>query len=336
YNDQDVISDNYDALTGVQNSSTVNNNVYQGISLNGSLKLREEDLFVFGSDFDWHRFKSSNYLDTGKSISMQSPYANYTLKLNNWDFIPGVRFDNNQQFGSQTSPSFGIIYHFKDPNRSLVRAKISRAFNAPPLMWIYNNLPPYVNPNLDLKAERAIVYEIGFETKLFSSTKMKLDLYRSDVKDAIAYNNSEFMMDNFRKLRRQGAELSLNYKVNDDLSFYGSGAFNDVENRETKQTVRDSGIARQSFNLGGKYENDKGFGVDLYGYYNRWSSDPDQANDRKFIFDAKFKQEFKDINENVDFELFFNIYNLANSKYWSDPTYSLPKRYFEGGFSLNF
>ena len=336
YNDQDVVSDNYDALTNAQNSSSINNNIFQGISINGSLNLREEDLFVFGSDFDWHRFKSSNYLDTGKSISMQSPYANYTLKLNDWDFIPGVRFDNNQQFGSQTSPSLGIIYHFKDSNKSLVRAKISRAFSAPPLMWIYNNLPPYVNPNPDLKAEKALVYEVGFETELFSIARIKLDIYRSDVKDAIVYNDSGSMMDNLRKLRRQGAELSLNYKVNDELTIYGSGAFNDVENRETKQTVRDSGIARQSFILGSKYQNDKGFGFDLYGYYNRWSSDPDQANDRKFMFDAKFRQKFKDVKENIDLELFLNIYNLANSKYWSDPTYPLPKRYFEGGVTLYF
>jgi hypothetical protein len=38
----------------------------------------------------------------------------------------------------------------------------------------------------------------------------------------------------------------------------------------------------------------------------------------------------------VDLELFLNLYNLTNSKYWSSPTFPLPERYFEGGVSVSF
>ena len=339
YNDQNVIGDTYIASTGDLSSSSVSNNTYHGISLNGSLNFRADDMFVFGSDFDWHELKSSNYLDTSKRISMQAPYMNYTLKCDNWDFIPGVRFDSNQQFGSQTSPSFGMIYHFTDTNQTLIRGKISRAFNTPPLMWIYNDDPSlWVGPNPDLKAERAIVYEIGFETKMFPSLGMQLDLYRADVKDALAlvFDGEVYKYDNFRKFRRQGAELSLNYEVNDDLTLFGSGTFTVVENRETGKIVRDADIARQSFSLGGSYKNEGGFGFNLYGYYRRRNSDPGEGNDRKFIFDAKFTQEFKDVKDNIDLEVFLNIHNLTNSKYWSNPAYPLPERYFECGFSAKF
>lgn len=337
YNDRDIAGDTYIASSGTRILSAISSNTYQGISLNGSMSFRETDALVYGSDFDWHVLKSTLYLSDSKSINMQAPYANYTFKWNDWDFIPGIRYDNNRQFGSQTSPSFGVIYHFDDTRGSLIRAKVSRAFNAPPLLWVYMDYPAWgVNPNPDLKAERATVYEIGFETKLFSSLRTELDLYRSDVKDAIAWSSGLSSYDNFNKFRRQGVEISFNYEVNDNLTLFTGGAFNDVENRETKATVRDADIARQSFSLGGTYENGVGFLFNLYGRYNRWSSEPCQANDRKFIFDARISQEFKDVKDNVDLEVFLNIHNLTNSKYWSNPTYPLPKRYFEGGFSLKF
>ena len=339
YNDQDISSSNYDAATGALNSSTISSNTYQGISLNGSLNLRDNDVLVLGSDFDWHKLKSSNYLATGKRISMQAPYMNYTFNWDNWNFIPGVRFDNNRQFGSQTSPSLGVVYNFNDSGKSLIRAKISRAFNAPPLLWIYCDDPSVlVGPNPDLKAERAMVYEIGFETKMFSPVSIKLGLYHTDVKDAIAtaFKDGAYIKDNFKKFRRQGVELFLNYEVNDDLTLYGGGAFTDVKNRETNEIVRDADIARQSFSLGANYKNKGGLEINLHGYYNRWSSNPGDANDRKFIFDANFSQKFKNKKDNLEMELFLNIYNLTNSKYWSNPTYPLPKRYFEGGMSLEF
>jgi vitamin B12 transporter len=339
YNDQDITTDIFNAATGALVSSTVSSSVSHGISLNTYFELYEDNLLVMGADFDWHAFKSNIYLDSGKGISMQAPYINYTLRWNDMDVISGIRFDHNERFGSQTSPSVGMVYHFRDSGRSLARAKISRAFNAPPLLWIFNDAPPIAGPNPDLKAERSLVYEIGFETDLFDSLDLGLNFYRADIKDAIwlVFKNGAFVRENFRKFRRQGGELLLNYELNDHLMFYASGAFNDAENRETRETVRDQGIARQSFTLGGNYKNESGFGFNLSGYYNRWSSAPSlQPNDRKFIFDAKLTQEFKDILKDIELELFLNVFNLTNSKYWSSITFPLPRRYFEGGLSLKF
>lgn len=339
YNDQDVIGDSYTASTGALLNSSVSHNVYHGISLTASFNFIEDNVMVFGSDFDWHELKSNIYLSESKDINMQAPYLNYTFKWNNWDFIPGVRYDHNQQFGSQTSPSMGIIYHFKDERNTRIRAKVSRAFNAPPLLWIYNDNPAlYVGPNPDLVAERATVYEVGVDSRVFSKLNAKLDLFSADVKDALAriFDGGVFKYDNFKKFRRQGVELSLDYDINENISLCATGAFTDVENKETGETVRDADIARQRFSLSGNYHNKKGFSFSLYGRYNRWSSQPDEANDRKVILDAKFRQELKNVKGDVDLEIFLNIYNVTNSKYWSDPDYPLPQRYFEGGFSFKF
>ncbi len=339
YNDQDITSDTYNASTGNLTSSAVSNNVYQGINLKGNIPIND-DILAFGIDIDKHTLKSSNYLDTSKSIFIQAPYLNYSLRLNQWDINTELRYDNNNQFGSQMNPSLGAVYHFKKFPKTTIRGKISRAFNAPALLWIYNDdASLLVAPNPDLEAEHAIVYELGGRTQIFSSMDIKINLYRSDIKNAIAtvFRNGLYLKNNFKKFRRQGISLSAKYKINKFLNIYGTGAFNDVENRITKKTVRDQGIARQSFTLGANYINKHGLSLNIYGYYNYWSSSPsNQANDQKFIFDTRITQTIKNIRKNIDIELFINIYNLTNSKYWSSITFPLPKRYFEGGFKILF
>jgi len=339
YNDQDITSDTFNASTGALTFSTVSKNLYQGFSFSGNMPI-EDNILSFGADFDWHTLKSSNYLPTSKNISMQAPYINYSLRLDQWDINTGVRYDNNAQFGSQISPGMGVIYHFQKHPKTSVYGKISRAFNAPILLWLYNDDPSaLVAPNPDLEAEHAVVYEVGTETHLFSSLNLKLDLFRADVKNAIATAEREglYLKDNFKKIRRQGVEMSLHYNLNETFNFYGSGAFTDVENRETKKIVRDIGIARQSFTLGGSYKNTHGFKFNLHGYYNYWSSSASlEPNDQKFIFDAKLTQKLKDVHKDLDIEIFLNLYNITNSKYWSAIALPLPKRYFEGGFSIEF
>lgn len=309
--------------------------------MNGSLPSREDDRLVFGADFDWHTFKSNAYLPNSKSISTQAPYANYTMRLEEWDFIPGFRYDHNEYFGSQASPSFGTIYHVPYFENTDLRFKISRAFNAPPLLWIYNTDPDQgVLPNPDLKAERAMVYEAGVSTKVFRRMDLGLNVYRSDVKDAIDTVCDDLDMcwkQNFKKVERKGVDLTLKYKLSEYLTLTASGAFNDVINIEPREIVRDQDIARQSFRLGMDFDNGNGLRVAIFGRYDRWSSPASLApNDRKFIFDARFSKEWKNVYHAVDLEIFLNLYNLTNSKYWSSKTFPLPKRYFEGGLKASF
>ena len=177
--------------------------------------------------------------------------------------------------------------------------------------------------------------------KLAGALGLDLSLYRANVNDGITLEFDEadfvFVQRNVSKIRRQGVELLLDYTLGEHVSLYGSGAFNDAENRDTKETVRDQGVARQHYTFGARYSDGQGWGANLYGYYNRWSSSPShQANDRKPIFDLKLTKRFEEVKNEIDLELFFNIHNLTNSKYWADISFPLAERYFEGGFSIHF
>ena len=340
YNDQDVTTDFYHATTDALLSSTVSHNVYQGLSLNGHRRINPQCLLVTGVDFDWHRLKSNNYLEEAKHVAMQSPYVNLFVEKGPWSFVPGLRYDNNNRFGEQVSPSFGMVYKSLTFPDLSIQTKVSRAFNAPPLLWIYNeDLAWLVAPNPDLKAERGLVYEIGIDKALTDKLDVKLNFYRADIKDAIAvtFNGTAFQSENFKKFRRQGVELIWAYDFSDEWRIFGSGAFNDVENRQTKETVRDSSIARQSYQIGVNYQYQEEWFVYLSGFYKRWSSAASlEPNDRKIILDLSVKKKIKNIFKENDLDVFLNIHNITNSKYWASINNPLPGRYFEGGCTVSF
>ena len=314
---------------------TISKNKYYGFSFYGSRDFRDEDVLVFGVDFDWTIFKSSPLLSNSKSSNAQAPYLIYTWKQGPWAVIPGIRYDQNENFGSQVSPSFGVVYHFGNKNNSRINFKWAKDFNAPPLLWTFND-GPFSLPNPDLKAERSDIWQLGFQTNMTEWVDFDFSIYKTEVDDAIITQNQRKV--NIEKAQRAGAEMILNAQLFKNWRVSTSAAFNDVRDGETLDRVRDQGITRQAYKIGIHYQNDFGFYADLLSYYNRYLSGPRlQSNDRKVIVDAKFRQKLSQlIDKNVDLELFFNIHNISNSNYWSSITFPIPERYFEGGATLLF
>jgi vitamin B12 transporter len=330
---KDLVSKTFTPVEDAEPSSRIEtkDRLYQ-LSLSSSMHPRERDLLILGLDSDYDQIKSSEYLSKARNLRLYAPYTNYTLGLEPWDFNFGLRYDYNSEFGEQVSPSLGAVYHFKDERKTLFRTTVARAFNAPPLLWKFYDTATMVS-NPDIKAERAWVYEAGIESQVMPRAWLKLSLYRSDVSDAISSAESSpgiYYMKNFQKFRRQGAEFKCRLKIAEDFSFQGGAGFNDVEDRATKDTVR-GGRVRQSFDAGLIYQNKEGLSLSLLGYYNRWNefSYPD-SNDRKMLCDFKALKEWQNLS------LFLNIYNITNSKYWSDYYFPVPERYFEGGFSIKW
>jgi len=305
------------------------------LSLSSSVSVRETDLLSAGADLDWNTIKSDLYLAKAEKVNAQAGFARYILKTGSVDYNFGLRYDHNSEFGSELSPSLGAVYYFDHDHQTVFRAGVSRAFNAPLLLWRYNTNPLYkVIPNPELGPERAWVWETGVETKPAENWQVKLSLYRADVSDAIAWAENgagDQYKKNFEKFRRQGIELETGLDLNQNFSLFAAAGFNDIEDKTTGQTVKGAGSPRQSFDLGINYKNFSGLSVALKGYYDRWNEPASaQSNDRKMLFDLHLSQQYK------QYSFFFNIYNLTNSAYWSDYYFPVPERYFEAGVSFNW
>ena len=330
---QELTTETFASVDDQAPASTVKtrDRLYQ-LSLNSVFHPRAEDMLVLGADFDDDTVKSNLYLPKAKSVQLQAPYANYTCKLKDWEINLGLRYDRNSEFGSQTSPSIGAVYHFEDAS---LKAAVSRAFNAPPLLWKFNDntaLGTAANP--DIKPERGWVYELGLESRPLERLEFRFSLYRSDIRDAIARARKEpglFFMKNFNKFRRQGGELGSKIHILDTLDFSLSGEFNHIENRLSGKVVKGGGKPRQRFNAGIEYKTKNGLEINLSSYYYFWNEPASsQARDRKTLYDLKVSKGFK------HYRLFLNTYNLTNSSYWQDYFFPHPRRYFEGGFSIEW
>ena len=315
-------------------------NVYYGVSLIGTRTFREEDKLVYGTDFDLTVFKTSaSSLPEPKEARSQAGYLNYTFVAGPWELNPGVRYDHDEHFGSQVSPSFGTIYKFDNARNTRLSFMYGRDFNAPPLLWIFQSSSSTL-PNPDLKPEKADLWQLGVNSDIFSD-KLNLDctFFWSEVKDAIESMKigAKTKKVNINKEHRRGVEARLTAHVDKYVDVYATGAFTDARNAETNAIIQDSDIARISYSVGLKVHNNSGFHMDLIGTYNRSTASATyQPNDRKFLLDARFRQEITNALWGKNVEVFLNIHNVTNSKYWSSITFPLPRRYFEGGLSFIF
>jgi len=305
------------------------------LSLNSTLPHGDYNSVVLGADFDWDVVKSDLYIKEAKRVQQAAAYINYCLALEAWTIDFGLRKDSNSEFGGSLSPSLGLVYYADFPPETAFRTSVSRAFDVPPLLWKYNENPLLgVIPNPNLRPERALCYELVAESAPLPDLWVKFSLYRADVSDAIAWAENESLeifQKNFKKFRRQGAGLQIKMRITETMEIFSSSAFNDIENRITREIVKGGGKPRQSFDVGITYKNQRGLDVTLKGYYDRWNNLPSaQANDRKMIFDMNIS---KKLGRAI---IFLNTYNLTNSSYWSDIYYPLKERYFEGGITLNW
>ncbi len=309
--------------------------VFYQMSLTASKQVQGDDLLVSGMDLDWNTIKSDMYLSNAAKVDSQAVFANYTWKAEHADISAAARYDHNSVFGEEISPSLGAVYRPGIRSDFLVRARVSRTFTTPLLLWRYNANPLFkIIPNPFLGAEQAWVYELGTEIKPTSNSRLTGNVYLAEIKDAIAWASNESgeqYKANFEKFRRQGIELGYSIDVSRRLRFSVSGAFNDIENRQTGETVRGGGRPRQSFDLSTEYRDENGWAIILSGYYDRWNEPPTSfPNDRKMLWDLKISRDIKNLT------VFFMIHNLADSSYWADEYFPAPRRYYEGGITLHW
>lgn len=338
FNDQRILTDTYGASENLL-SSVKHHDAYYGTEFKGVLRPRDEDTLVMGYDVARQGLKSSQ-MDMAREVWVHAPYVNYTLGLSPVDLAGGMRYDFNSEFGDQWNPSAGAIYRCPWGEETFLRLNAARAFHAPALLWKYfeDTVPGLTGNNPAIRPERAWVYEASAETWLLPPLFAKFSLYRSDVSDALATRQSPsglFIKENIQKFRQESVELETRWTLAKAAELSFAGGYNGVEDRTTGLDVRGRGVARSYFRLELDVERD-GWLLALAGRYNRWDSNASSIpNDRKFLWDSRLARAFT-VADGLQAELFLNIYNLTNSKYWADINFPTPPRYFEGGINLEF
>ena len=313
-------------------------NIFTGLDLQSTIKVSDNQTLSSGADLGWDSLESD--LMTGKErFNRQGYYANYLQTGIAGDKLSvnlGARYDDNEAFGSQFSPSAGLVYGL--PMNSNLRVSYSKAFNAPPLIYKYITGAP----NPDMKAERSdAVYETSVDSKPLTGLYLKLAYYRAEVKDLVVYDFTNNIWDNISRVRRQGVEAEARYNLAEDLQVQAGSALNRVQNRDTDSIIQGGGVAKLTYNLGLNYQYQPNLNLALKGNYRFWnepaSSNP---NDRRFIWDMlvnyNLPPEGDTRSTGRPSSIFLGVYNVFDRDYWYHEFFPMPGRTIEFGVKYVF
>lgn len=186
--------------------------------------------------------------------------------------VPGVRFDNNSDYGSVWNPKLNAMYTPVPGTR--IRAATGWSFKAPSAMQtsaepITDGVYMWLDPNPDLEPERAFTWQIGVEQDLFDKRLVVGVTYYDTTIDhmittvdtgAIRAGLPVYTYENIDKARLRGIEASANIQIMDPLSLMLTYAFTDARNTKTDKRLPDT--PEHAFGAQMDYTNRKyGFGA---------------------------------------------------------------------------
>ncbi|MFZ2198191.1 MAG: TonB-dependent receptor, partial [Thermodesulfovibrionales bacterium] len=104
---------------------------------------------VFGADYDDSEVNTDSYSSDKRSWAV---FANDTIKIGKLAVTPGLRYDDSNTHDGFLSPSLGLTYEVAD--KTILRAVVSRGFNAPSISQTVSDWGLYFVHNPDLEVEK--------------------------------------------------------------------------------------------------------------------------------------------------------------------------------------
>ncbi len=198
--------------------------------------------------------------------------AKYSRSINNkaifvsdqWEFLPswtlnaGVRYDNHSTAGSKTTWSAGL--NKKLDSNSHVYLNWGQVFKAPTIDDLYYD-DGWMTGNPDLKPEKGDNWTIGYGAKIAKNTEVNVSYFQSNLKDAIRWSNAsgDWHPENIDKQKKNGFELSVSHKLNDNWDLEASYSYVRVRNdtNDGQGYVRDANYIPNMYRLGARFHTDR-------------------------------------------------------------------------------
>nr|WP_315265110.1 TonB-dependent receptor [Moraxella osloensis] len=156
--------------------------------------------------------------------TIKSVYAGYLVNNHQYDGQLNIRYDDNSQFGNETTYNVGVAYRIMPNVR--VGASYATNFRAPTFNDLY--YPDYSNSNL--KSETSKNSEIFVEHSN-NLQKTRVTTYQSDIKNKIQADEN-YIPQNIAQAKIKGVNLQSDWHINNLLFGFNY----DYTNAEDKAT----------------------------------------------------------------------------------------------------
>lgn len=285
--------------------------------LTAGLETRRESAnitsnFAFADEMGAIQTGGSSY---NKGTHTNAIFAQDELKSGKFTLAPGVRYEDNSQFGNFTSYRVAGAYDVTPATR--FKASYGTAFKAPSFDSLY--FPNFGNPNLTPETSRG--YDAGILQK-FGGGTVELTYYNNSLKDLIGSDPKTFLPTNINRAKTHGFELALDQPLNRNFRLLVAG--------NTTATSSSSGrlLRRPRFNASadlianqGKFQGDLG----LIAQGQRFDSNfVNEFTPRKYggYVRTDFTLSYK---VRPQFALYARVGNLFNRKYEEVAGYQAPR-----------
>ncbi len=306
----------------------------KGFNYQINSQIDENHRFITGIDWRRDEVTGSRY---NRERTVKAVYMEDTWSLNDkLSFIPGLRYDKDDTYGSKTTPQFAATY--KQSKRTSYYASWGKVFQAPRFDDLYY---PYVhydaNPaygmldsvyegNPDLKPASGWAAEIGVNHQFNDTVTGKISYFKRNLNDAISWKNvstdptkEHWLPSNVDKQKADGVEVQVRKQFTPEFS--SSVAYNYLNLKKKTaadyEFIKDINTPDQTWNVSFAYEHDK-VNIDLSGTANIGRTNPAVIEKDYWLWDA---------NVNVALTSQYTVFVTMNNifdKYYSRSTSSYP------------
>ncbi|QZI71417.1 TonB-dependent receptor [Pseudomonas protegens] len=222
-------------------------NTYRNsLSWQNDLTLDEYNSLILGADWYEDRVNASTAYDEDSRWN-RAAFIQHRYQGDSFSTELGLRRDQNQQYGSQNTWSGTFTLPLNRDNDVLL--SYSEGFRAPTFTDLY--YPENGNP--DLKPEHSKSYELQWRSQLTTSSRLETSLYRTDIDQAILYNNEVRRPENIAAARINGFEAALRQELFGWQSNLGL-ALIDPRDRKTGKTLQQRARRTLSLDLDRRFD----------------------------------------------------------------------------------
>ncbi|MHC6223774.1 TonB-dependent receptor domain-containing protein [Pseudomonas sp. X10] len=189
----------------LSDDGSVFNTYRDQLTWQNDLALNERNNLLLGADWYQDRVHGSTDFDEDSRWN-RAAFLQHRFSGEHFSTELGVRRDQNQQFGGQTTWSAALTLPVNADNDLLL--SYSEGFRAPTFNDLY--YPQFSNPNLD--PERSKSYELQWRSQLGPRSRLEASLYRTDLRDAIIFGEGSIPR-NVASARINGLELALHQEL---------------------------------------------------------------------------------------------------------------------------
>jgi vitamin B12 transporter len=183
---------------------------------------------AFGSEYDRSEVTDSSVFGVsldGESQRTWALFGEVFHDLGQLSLDLGVRFDDNDVFGSQTSPRLGAVYAISQ--RLRVRGSYGRAFRAPSIGELF--FPVTGNPELQPETNSSFELAVDYEADRW---RVGVTGFENRLKNLIDFDFVNFRNINVGRAETRGLELEAEYRTK-LLALRWSGTHLETEDLET-------------------------------------------------------------------------------------------------------